>query len=265
MKRFIFLSVILFALAGVAFAELSAAHFKIPASEKEFSVNFIELNGMKKTKFPKQEDMHVTRAYKVKNRGYEGVMTYSLFADDGVSKEAEKARTEVYVWTAMCILNVTGLAPDSLPNITPFADEDVRGEFNGDCGFTCFLLDKQFKNNFLKGYSVAAVDTFYKKGQGLVVRVSMSNDVGFFGLSEKFGSFTMEAPYFDFYDSFKFRGNEEKAHFAVPKAKENGSSSSEIACSSGNRQRSFKAIANARSVAGGQTDICATSVAIRGL
>lgn len=211
MKRLICASILFVVAAFTAVAEIAQTHFAIPSSEKEFSVDFIELKGMKYAKFPKQEDMHVTRAYKVKGNGSEGMVTYSLFKDTGVSKQNMAA--EVFIWTMLCTMNISGR--DDIPQPAPFKDSDVKGEFNGDCGTTNMLIGP-FKNDFLKDYSYAAVESFYKKGQGLVVRVSMANDLAFFGRTED-GGMTMEAPYFTFYDSFRFR---DIYHFEQPSPKD---------------------------------------------
>ena len=200
MRKFVCVLALFAVTTLAAVAEIAQMHFEIPASESEFNVDFIELKGMKAFRFPKQDDMYVTRAYKVKSHGKEGVMTYSLFKDTGVP--GQDMKTEVFLWTRLCTLNVTGW--DDIPQPTFFGDDDVKGEFNGTCG-TTNILAGPFKNAFLKDYAYAAIDSFYKKGQGLVIRVSMSKDIGFFGRT-KDGSFAgMEAPYFDFYDSFKFR------------------------------------------------------------
>ncbi|MBR1913101.1 MAG: hypothetical protein IJ828_12225 [Treponema sp.] len=189
--------------------ELPHPHFEIPSSDKEFTVNFIALKGMKEFKFSKgQDDLYVTKAYKAKSHNKEGVITYSLFKDTGVTEES--MRGEVFVWTLMCTMNACG--SDQISQPTFFKNSDVKGEFNGDCG-TYNFIKGPFTNDFLKDYSYAAVDSFYKKGQGLVIRISMSNDLGFFGRAEDGSFVTMEAPYYDFYDAFKFKDREIPTHF----------------------------------------------------
>ena len=201
--------------AAMAFAaQFGTIHFEIPRSEQEFTVDYKVLKGMKSMKFPNQEDLYVTRAYKVKSRGTEGVMTYSLFKDTGVSDDMRDI--EVMLWTRLCTLNATGLDPDKIPQLSRFKDEDVRGEFNGDCGTTNFVRG-EFKNEFLRGYSYASIESFYKKGQGLVVRVAMSNDMAFFGIQPD-GSFSPENTFSDFYDSFRFKDPE--PHYAPAGSKD---------------------------------------------
>ena len=185
-----------------------AQHFSIPDTEEEFSVDFITLKGMKETKFKEQEDLYVTKAYKVKSRGKEGIITYSLFKDTGVSEENMKI--EVLMWTLVCSMNVTGSDKIGYPSF--FKNSDVRGEFNGDCG-TYNIIRGPFTNEFLKDYKYAAIDSFYKKGQGLVIRIAMANELGFYGRSEDGNFVTMEAPYYDFYDTFKFKDKEIVTHF----------------------------------------------------
>lgn len=201
MKRFLATGIVLLLLCTAVFAEIASVHFAIPESEDEFVVDYTILKGMKKMKFPAQEDMHVTKAYKLKSRGHEGVMTYSLFKDTGVSEE--NCKVEVYIWTLLCTMNISGISSESLPRLTMFGDNDVKGEFNGDCGTTNFLQG-EFTNEFLKDYRYACVESFYKKGQGIVVRVAMSNDLAFFGVSGD-GSFNAENTFNDFYDTFRFR------------------------------------------------------------
>ena len=201
--------------AAMAFAaQFGTIHFEIPRSEQEFTVDYKVLKGMKSMKFPNQEDLYVTRAYKVKSRGTEGVMTYSLFKDTGVSDDMRDI--EVMLWTRLCTLNATGLDPDKIPQLSRFKDEDVRGEFNGDCGTTNFVRG-EFKNEFLRGYSYASIESFYKKGQGLVVRVAMSHDMAFFGIQPD-GSFSPENTFSDFYDSFRFKDPE--PHYAPAGSKD---------------------------------------------
>ncbi len=64
-------------------------------------------------------------------------LRYSLFTDTGTDESNAKMQT--YIWSLVCTKNIAGYDFPS-KGLTPYGDNDVKGEFNGDFGFNAFKI-----------------------------------------------------------------------------------------------------------------------------
>lgn len=191
-------SILLILLAVSAFSEIAKMRFKITESPEEFNINYIETPDMTLIESKDNPDVTVTRAYKIKKGAEEGEIRYSLFTD--TAADDSDAKMQAYVWTIMCINNMAGYE-FPVKKITPYADNDVKGEFNGDYGFNALIQSP--KSAYAEGYNYIYADFFYKVGQGLVIRTFLFKDFSFVGVNED-GTVRPDSAMFTNYDSFKF-------------------------------------------------------------
>lgn len=185
---------------AVCSAKFIGGRFKVTQSEEEFDVMYYVTEDMKQIKNLENRDVAITQSFKVERNKLKGELRYSLFTDVGDTEDEDNLKIEYATWVMVCLLNIAGydLSPGS---ISRFNDSDVKAEFNGDFGCTAFI--KNPKSDYGKGYKYMMVDFFYKKGQGLVMRVFLFNDMKFSGMDGK-GGISMESPLFVNYHSFKF-------------------------------------------------------------
>ena len=202
-KKFISLAVLFVLVAAVSSAEIAKNRFKITENPAEFTVDYIVTPDMTLVDSKENNDVAVTRTYSVKKGKEEGEIRYSLFTDIGEPDGKEKM--QAYIWSLMCTMNMAGYEfPQK--NLTPYGDNDVKGEFNGDYGFNAFI--RQPKSEYADGFNYIYADFFYKKGQGLVIRAFLFKDISFVGLNPD-GSVKPNSALFSNYDSFRFYDSKE--------------------------------------------------------
>lgn len=190
---------ILFLLGAVtSFAEIEKIHFKITETPNEFNINYIETPDMSLIESKENPDISITRTYKIKKGTEEGELRYSLFTDTGT--DDSNAKMQTYIWALTCTKNMAGYDFPS-KELTPYGDNDVKGEFNGTYGFNAFI--KTPKSTYAEGYNYIYVDFFYKQGQGIVTRAFLIKDFSFIGINDD-GSVKPDSALFTNYDSFKF-------------------------------------------------------------
>lgn len=192
------ISIILLLAATSSFAEIAKMRFKLTESTEEFNINYIETPDMTLIESKENPDVAVTRTYKIKKGNEEGELRYSLFTDTGT--DDSNAKMQAYIWALVCTKNMAGYDFPS-KSLTPYGDNDVKGEFNGDYGFNAFI--KSPKSVYSEGYNYIYADFFYKIGQGLVVRTFLFKDISFTGVNDD-GSIKSDSAMFTNYDSFKF-------------------------------------------------------------
>lgn len=192
------ITILLLLAAATTFAEMAKMRFTITQSPEEFNINYIETPDMTLIESKENPDIAVTRTYKIKKGDEEGELRYSLFTDTGTDES--NAKMQAYIWSLVCTKNIAGYDFPS-KGLTPYGDNDVKGEFNGDCGFNAFI--KSPTSEYAEGYNYIYADFFYKKGQGLVVRSFLFKDISFAGVNPD-GTAKPDSALFTNYDSFKF-------------------------------------------------------------
>ena len=201
MKKLTAFFVLSMLVIGSLSAKILAPHFKITESEEEFDVIYYVYDDVMEIVEDKNEDVAVTQAFKVRVDDVEGEIKYSLFTDTGTTEATRKQ--EMMMWAMMCLLNASGFSDVSaLPNGSNFKDADVAKEFNGDFGFTCFIMNPT--SGYAGDNTYMNVEFFYKAGQGIVMRSFLSKDVRFFGVNAD-GSVDFDAPFYKYYHTFKFK------------------------------------------------------------
>lgn len=192
------ISIFLILAAAASYAEMAKMRFKLTESTDEFNINYIETPDMTLIESKENPDVAVTRTYKIKKGNEEGELRYSLFTETGT--DDSNAKMQAYIWALVCTKNMAGYDFPS-KGLTPYGDNDVKGEFNGDYGFNAFI--KSPKSVYAEGYNYIYADFFYKIGQGLVVRTFLFKDISFTGVNDD-GSIKPDSAMFTNYDSFKF-------------------------------------------------------------
>lgn len=190
--------IILFSLNAVLNAEIAKPRFKNTESEQEFTIKYIETPDMTRIANKENPDIHITRSYAIKRGNNKGELRYSLFTDTGSQKDDAKIQT--YVWSTMCLYNMCGFETPK-GTLTPYGDNDVKGEFNGTCGFNAYV--KNPKSKYAEGYNFLYIDFFYKENQGLVVRTFLFEDTAFLGVTPD-GKISADSAWANNFDSFMF-------------------------------------------------------------
>ena len=197
-KKFLSIALLLLLVNAASSAEIAKSRFKITENPAEFTVDYIVTPDMTLVESKENPDVAVARTYSVKKGNEEGEIRYSLFTDIGEADGKEKM--QAYIWSLMCTMNMAGYEfPQE--KLTPYGDNDVKGEFNGDYGFNAFI--KQPKSEYADGFNYIYADFFYKKGQGLVIRAFLFKDISFVGINPD-GTVKADSALFTNYDSFKF-------------------------------------------------------------
>lgn len=199
-KKLVMAALVAVVVAAVSFAKIMGARFKPTESEKEFDVLYLVTPDMKAAKVKANKDVHVTQAFKINKNGKKGELRYSLFTDCGDPNDEEDFKVNYALQAITCAFNVVGFEFPA-EALTKFNDDDVKNEFNGDLGCTIFIQDP--KSEYAKGYKYMTVEFFCKKGQGLVMRSYLFNDIAFVGLNDD-GSISPDSPLFTNYYTFKF-------------------------------------------------------------
>lgn len=195
MKKIFPILTIVFFIMTNAYAEIEnfTAHYKPVASTEEFDVTYYLYDEMKVINTKKSSVMPVTQAFSIENGRYEE--RYTLFADTGTNDETRKME---YLMTALEYASKAAGMDLTSSRFTAFKDSDVKEEFNGDFGHTCFIVDPY--SSYASGYKYMLMDFFCKAGQGFVMRTILTNDSTVF--TEQSNTFTYV------YHSFKFKDKE---------------------------------------------------------
>lgn len=192
------LCLFLIGITAVLNAEIAKPRFKITESEQEFDIKYIETKDMTRIENKDNPDISITRSYAIKRGNNKGELRYSLFTDTG--SEKDDAKIQAYVWSTMCLYNMCGFETPK-GTLTSFKDDDVKGEFNGTCGFNAFI--KNPKSKYAEGYNFLYIDFFYKENQGLVVRTFLFEDIAFLDVTPD-GKISEDSAWVNNYDSFMF-------------------------------------------------------------
>lgn len=164
---------------------------------------------MEQIQNPENHDVSITKSYKIEKNKLKGELRYSLFTDTGDDDDEMSLKME---YTMLVFVNLSNIAGYQVPSdqISRFNDADVKKEFNGDFGCTAFINNP--KSSYSKGYKYMNVDFFYKKKQGLVMRVFLFNDEKFIGMNSK-GEISLDSPFAANYHSFKFMEKDKKGNY----------------------------------------------------
>ncbi len=204
MKKVISILICLIATVSLSFAEIAKSRFKITENNQEFDIKYIVTRDMQQILSKENPDISVFKTFKIKKGNEEGELRYSLFTDINET-DFTNAKMQAYIWSLVCTKNIAGYDFPS-NKLTQYGDNDVKGEFNGDYGFTAYIANPQ--SRYAEGYNYIYADFFYKKGQGLVARAFLFKDISFVGLNSD-GSVREDSALFTNYDSFKFYDSKE--------------------------------------------------------
>lgn len=212
-KLIVLISVLLSFSATTVFAEIRGINFKPTESEKEFDVFYsYNTNYMDIIEVKNNESVDVTQAFRIRDipgANYKAEVRYSLFTDTGTSPDMAIAEFGMFAMT--CIMNATGLDMDNIPGTTYNVDE-IQSVFNCDSGFTTTILP-DIKTDFCKDYKYVKIDFFFKRGQGIVMRTFLADDLEFWGVNETGKKYTMNCPYNYFFDYFEFMDKDKNGNF----------------------------------------------------
>ena len=204
-KYFILFILLFSAMTSICFAGIAGSRFKIAETPQDCEVFFMLTPDMEEIENKENDDVAVTKSFKITKNGLEGELRYSLFADTGTTKEDLKL--QFAVWVFMCLNNIAGYeVPGN--TISFFDDNDVKKEFNGDFGYTTFLQNP--KSGYAEGYKYIMAEFFYKDGQGIVMRAYLFNDINFAGITKD--GIAEDSPLFSNYHTFKFVGENKAAN-----------------------------------------------------
>ena len=208
MKKYLLLLLSLFICSSVVNAEIAGSRFKITESQEEFDVAYYVTDDMTVIGAKENDDVAITNSFTIKKNNLSGEVRYSLFTDTGDGDD-EDINAQYAMWVFMCLNNIAGYEVDG-SNISVFNDDDVKKEFNGDFGCTTFIMDP--KSQYGEGYKYMDVEFFYRKGQGLVMRAFLFNDVAFLGLNRD-GTMSQDSPLFQNYHTFRFMEKDSDGNF----------------------------------------------------
>ena len=173
------------------FASIHAQIASLPFSVGIFDIDFILRPHIIRIENNKSEQIDTHYNFTDRNRTYE--LRYTLFRQ--TEKNVQDIRKAVALMAIMTMFNIAGYEFD-LSNISPFNDNDVKKEFNGDFGFVHVIMDPI--SDYAKGYKYVWSEIFSKNNIGIVFRTIMTNDINFF--------LNYESIIFDeIYHSFKFK------------------------------------------------------------
>ena len=89
------------------------------------------------------------------------------------SSDSKKIEETLYMMTYTVAINIA--QDDTIkPNIKFFEHNEVKKEFGGDYGTTCFIKGN---SDFSKGYTYIIINSIYKKGRGVIFTFILMNDV----------------------------------------------------------------------------------------
>jgi len=173
------------------FASIHAQIASLPFSVGIFDIDFILRPHIIRIENNKSEQIDTHYNFTDRNKTYE--LRYTLFRQ--TEKNVQDIRKAVALMAIMTMFNIAGYEFD-LSNISPFNDNDVKKEFNGDFGFVHVIMDPI--SDYAKGYKYVWSEIFSKNNIGIVFRTIMTNDIGFL--------LNYESIIFDeIYHSFKFK------------------------------------------------------------
>ena len=204
-KYFILFILLFLVMTDICFAGIAGSRFKIAETPQDCEVFFMLTPDMEEIENKENDDVTVTKSFKITKNGLEGELRYSLFADTGTTKE--DLNLQFAMWVFMCLNNIAGYeVPGN--TISSFDDNDVKKEFNGDFGCTTFLQNP--KSGYAEGYKYIMAEFFYKEGQGIVMRAYLFNDINFAGITKD--GIAEDSPLFSNYHTFKFVGENKAAN-----------------------------------------------------
>ncbi|MBO6218993.1 MULTISPECIES: hypothetical protein [unclassified Treponema] len=160
--------------------------YKIPDFFEEFTVS--------------EEKMDIVspdKSYKVTFNGHEGEMHFILFAENRYSP---KFKNDVQMWVKLICMNMLGEHKRLLENwFVCNENEKSNAEYAG------VYLSTNNTSDFSKDYNFALVEIYYRKLQGICMKVSLANSIEFYGF-DKDGQFNQEnSDFFKYYGLFEFK------------------------------------------------------------
>jgi hypothetical protein len=154
---------------GLLCLSVNAIILKVPFVPEEFDVDIYQYPYMIKIDNALSEQIDTYYDFTNSNNDYE--IRYSFFRE--MFDVGDNIKTAFVTYMITIVNNVAGYQLNT-KQISAYQDKDVKNEFNGDFGFTVFMIDP--KSDFGKGYKYIMINFFYKKGQGMVTQSLLFND-----------------------------------------------------------------------------------------
>lgn len=143
----------------------------MPFIRKDIDVTYLETDNLKPAYLSKKMEDYFDKSFKCKNNKYE--IRYTTFGYEEGFKPGDNIDVSFTVFTQTLLWDIAG-DEDKIRATQKFNDSDVKYEFNGDRGITCFI---DGGSQMTKGYTYAMVNFFFKKNIGIVAQVILFNDV----------------------------------------------------------------------------------------
>lgn len=197
MKK-ILLAILFSFLSCSLFAQFMESHF-LPVSngEANMKIAYNIPDCFEEFTLPEeqQEEISPDRSFKVNFDGFEGEVHFVLFADTGVDEK--NPMREFDAWNNLILMNLAGLGKFTKMRYTNKLAKLFKANVHGSCQVN------PVSSNFAGDYKFAFVDSTYKKGRGICMRIFLMNDPRFAakGVQKKDRTKT---DFFKHYRSFSF-------------------------------------------------------------
>ncbi len=173
MKRFCLLAVLLLISSAVN-SEIVSLKFKAEKFDDDKYVIKYYSDIMDLVDVKPMTSQTYDYAFRDKDGRYE--IRYILFSQTDDIPDAGDYKVQAALWAVMVIGNVTG-DENAAQNTSAFNEEDVKSEFNADCGFTNFSIDG--KTDFTEGYKFVMINFYCKRDVGIMCQTILFNDIDF--------------------------------------------------------------------------------------
>ncbi|MBR0496330.1 MAG: hypothetical protein IJJ71_09170 [Treponema sp.] len=198
MMKKIFLAVLFSLFSCSLFAQFMEFHF-LPVwnGEENMKIAYNIPPFFEEFTLPEENMPEVSpdRSFKVKFNGAEGEVHFILFSDTGVDEK--NPMKELDFWNSLIMQNIAGAGRFSKMQYK----EQVAKDFKADLFGLSWIMP--VSSNFARNYKYAYVDSSYKKGRGICMRVFLMNDTKFAG-TDLNGNADADAEFFEYYKTFSF-------------------------------------------------------------
>lgn len=173
MKK-IFFAILFSILSCSLFAQFMESHF-FPVSNGEENMNIIYKipDFFEEFTLPEENQQEISpdRSFRVKFDGIDGEVHFVLFADTGVDKN--NSMREVDSWNTLILQNLAGYGVFRNMKYSDKIAKIFKGQIHGAC------MVQPKSSSFARDYKYAFVDSTYKQGVGICMRIFLMNDQKF--------------------------------------------------------------------------------------